>query len=140
MKKLKFQPENFRELCNLTANEPIFNAELRLESDSIYYQNFLKNVPKTIYLGLLKDEIDRNTKDGFALLKNRFPYTYLLEKLPTVHHYCLWFKEKTKQDVSNFLYSEIKHPICTLQNPNSNKSVLELDHIHVFILTTVSLN
>ncbi len=134
MKNLPNIPTSWEELQELREYlsdcDPVF---LRLPEDKLFYELFRQLVPRDKALEIIHQQIG---EQEIALIKNNFPYSYILQHLPDVVHYCLWSKkgalseEKIKQQVqlrfpnSIWFFSERKV---------NHKSVPEIWHCHIFI-------
>jgi hypothetical protein len=127
-------PNNWAELQELKDYLSDCNTiYLRTSEDKLFYDLYRELIPREIALEIIYRQIGNN---NVAIVKNNFPYSRILEKLPNIIHYCLWSKKGTLKE------TEIKEHVNSMFPNNewfysvrkvNHKSVPEIWHCHIFI-------
>lgn len=71
-----------------------------------------------------------------ALTDNKYPYDRLLENLPGVTHALLWFKGAVSIEVAKAYMRSLGKTCCLYENPVALKSIPEISHYQVFMLSS----
>ncbi|MBI4157762.1 hypothetical protein HY502_02850 [Candidatus Woesebacteria bacterium] len=134
MAKLNLTPRTWRGLLKL--REFLTDCEgkfLRFDEDQLFYELYLKLVPRKIALEIIKRQMGGKKT---ALVANNFPYTKTLKCLPNIKHYCLWsIKGRlSEKDIKNHVLKKIKRgPWFYMERKVYAKTVPEIWHCHVFV-------
>lgn len=106
---------------------------LRHPEDQQFYDLYRNLTPKDIFLEVIIKQIEpQETK----LIKNRFPYTRILQFLPDVAQYTLWnlrgpmSEREIEQGVKNVFPDKVW---MAVESSPERKSVPEIWHTHVFV-------
>ena len=106
---------------------------LRHPEDQKFYDLYQEHIPREIFLEIIKKQIQPNRR---AILKNRFPYSNVLQNLPDVGHYILWNFDGQLNDGQ--IEEEVKiqfpdHQWFVVESAPNRKSVPEIWHTHIFV-------
>lgn len=127
-------PNNWDEFVGLKSILPFCIAGVaRLPEDLQFYKIYMESISKETRLDILQKLIGNN---DVCLLKNNFPYTRLLQNLPTVKQYCLWSKKGKllDQEVESIIHQNFpSQSYFWFENSEAVKSVPEIWHCHVFV-------
>lgn len=106
---------------------------LRHNEDQNFYDTYQQLVPKEILLKVIRKQIEPETT---KLLKNRFPYSNVLQNLPDVGQFVLWstdgpLSDKKIEEEVNKHFSEYEW--FAVESAPHRKSVPEIWHTHIFV-------
>ena len=139
----QFQPRTFDQLNNLIVTGSLIQG--RSYADDTLYQNYIKHVPDDLKEAILDAQIAQQGlqygehKTGF--IPNSFGYDYILEYLPNVKHYLLFYTkwETPRQELEIIIQKWIKAiwkkdlDYCYFINEPKNRSLKNRPHAHIFI-------
>ena len=126
-------PESWDELVSLREFLISYGGAVREKEDQEYYDLFSKIIPRELTLRLIQEQLQ--DKEA-VLVKNPFPYSYVLQKLPWVKHYLLWCRNQhiTKEQVDEVVRAKFPNAdYFYFETAIGNKSVPEIFHLHVFV-------
>lgn len=81
----------------------------------------------------IKQTLDQVKKEIWVVKPNVFPYDLLLNQFPGFKHEVLWYTSMQKSEAYNLISKIYEgYDIAFIENDCANKSILEINHIHVF--------
>lgn len=126
-------PKSWEKLVSLREFLMTYGGATRLQEDQEYYDLYSATMPRDAILTFIKKQLKGKE---VGIVKNHFPYTLILQYLPSIGHYLVWslrgpLSEKEISQIVEDKFPQLNwmwfetHPV--------NKSVPEIWHAHVFI-------
>jgi hypothetical protein len=140
----QIQPRTFDQLNNLIVTGHLTDDN-RTVGNQILYQTYVEKLNETERHEILISQQAHNkskTKiycSGFTI--NSFPYDLLLENLPHVKHYLLWYRDwnqsedEIQDEIKKWIKALFKQDLdyCFLVNHPEKRTIKNKPHAHVFI-------
>jgi hypothetical protein len=125
------QPKTFLELQKFVLQINKSNVLLRLPKDQQEYNTKGKLDSNLKFISKIKETLQ---KQKAVLLPSNFPYTWLLQKLPRVKHYILWFDGNNGRLANQIMDLEKQNlKFCYFENNPNRRSIADISHYHFFV-------
>lgn len=127
-------PKTWEQLVALKNDISFIDVKyLRFYDDEFFYHEYRRLVPKEVRYQIIYNSMGNS---DHKIVRNEFPYGFLIQHLLHVNHYCLW--SKTGPLSVSTIESEIKKtfPNCQFfwfENNIATKTVPEIWHCQVFV-------
>jgi len=128
-------PHTWQELVDLKDFLSTYGGATRTIEDQKRYDIYLESHPRDEIVANIKKHL---TEKDVVLLKNNYPYSQILQYLPSVDHYLIWSNRGDLQQDEIKKVVEFEHPgkeWLSFITTDENKSIPEIWHAHVLVNT-----